>query len=90
MASKKVKETKTATPDANKTGQINFLFGKQNYMWLGIGFAIVVIGFILMYGTEGDIYDLIRTTLAPITVLIGFGVAGISIFKSSKKENESD
>jgi peptidoglycan/LPS O-acetylase OafA/YrhL len=79
----KNKNTKTETPTSSK-GQ--FVFGKQNYLLLLIALAVVVIGFVLMYGKEGDIYDFRRTTLAPIVVLSGFVIGIFAIFKKSKGE----
>ena len=80
----KNKNTKTETTPSSSKGQ--FVFGKQNYQLLLIALAVVVIGFVLMYGKEGDIYDFRRTTLAPIVVLSGFIVAIFAIFKKSKGE----
>ena len=45
----------------NKAGtqvpQGQFVFGKQNYQLMLIGLAVIILGFVLMYGKEGDIYD---------------------------------
>ncbi|MDA0685728.1 MAG: DUF3098 domain-containing protein [Bacteroidetes bacterium] len=60
------------------------VFTKKNYMLTGIALAVVVIGFVLMTGTEGDIYDFRRTTLAPIVVLAGFGLGIYAIFHKDK------
>jgi hypothetical protein len=46
--------------------------------------AIVVLGFILMSGTAGDIYDFRRTVIAPIVVIAGFGVGIFAIFYKKK------
>ena len=64
--------------------KMSFIFKKENYMLTVISLVVIVIGFILMSGSEGDIYDFRRTTLAPIVVLLGFGIAGFSIFYKSK------
>lgn len=53
-------------------------------MLTGLALAVVVIGFVLMTGTEGDIYDFRRTTLAPIVVLAGFGLGIYAIFHKDK------
>ncbi|WP_316833202.1 DUF3098 domain-containing protein [Pedobacter aquatilis] len=57
------------------------VFTKKNYQLLLISIAIVVIGFILMMGTTGDIYDFRRTLLAPLVVLFGFGFGIYAILK---------
>ena len=57
------------------------VFTKKNYQLLLIAMAIVVLGFILMIGTTGDIYDTRRTLIAPMVVLIGFGFGFYAILK---------
>ena len=64
------------------TGQKEELvFTKKNYQLLLISIAIVVIGFILMMGTGGDIYDTRRTLIAPMVVLFGFSFGIYAILK---------
>jgi len=54
--------------------------GKENYKLLLIGFAIIVIGFMLMVGGKSEdpsvfnpeIFSFRRITLAPVVVLFGF------------------
>ncbi len=62
-------------------GQSEMVFSKKNYQLLLISIAIVVLGFILMIGTTGDIYDTRRTLIAPMVVLIGFGFGIYAILK---------
>ncbi|MFC2117996.1 DUF3098 domain-containing protein [Bacteroidota bacterium] len=70
-----------------------FAFGKQNYLFLLIGFVIIVLGLILMSGGNGDdptkfypeIFNFRRITLAPIVCLLGFGIVIYSIMKKPKK-----
>ena len=76
----KTKNTSTETSNASK-GQ--FVFGKQNYQLLLASLAVVIVGFVIMYGKDGDIYDFRRTTLAPIVVVSGFILGIFSIFKKS-------
>ncbi|WP_316808112.1 DUF3098 domain-containing protein [Pedobacter agri] len=57
------------------------VFTKKNYQLLLISMAIVALGFILMMGTEGDIYDFRRTLLAPLVVLFGFAFGIYAILK---------
>jgi hypothetical protein len=57
------------------------VFTKKNYQLLLISIGIVVLGFILMIGTTGDIYDTRRTLLAPMVVLFGFAFGIYAILK---------
>ncbi len=57
------------------------VFTKKNYQLLLIAIAIVALGFILMIGTTGDIYDTRRTLLAPMVVLFGFAFGIYAILK---------
>lgn len=57
----------------------NFAFGKGNFIALGIGFVIIIIGFVLMSGGSStaeqynpDIFDARHIKVAPIVTLIGF------------------
>ncbi|MBO4563853.1 MAG: DUF3098 domain-containing protein [Bacteroidaceae bacterium] len=57
----------------------NLAFGSLNYILLGVGIAIIIIGFFLMSGegtTEemfnADIFSDTRIKVAPITCLFGF------------------
>ncbi len=72
-----------------------FALGKENYVLLAIGFAIIVIGFLLMSGGRNDdhptvfsaeIYSFRRITLAPIVVLFGFLFEIYAIMKKPKSE----
>lgn len=72
-----------------------FALGKENYKLLLIGFAIIVIGFILMVGGKSDdpsvfnpeIFSFRRITLAPLIVLFGFLFEIYAIMKRSKTGN---
>ena len=66
-----------ATPDKpNK----EFIFNKSNYRWMLICIAVVTLGFCLMIGNT-DIYDFRKIVLAPLVVLIGFGIGFYAILK---------
>lgn len=78
------------------TEKLNFALGKENYILLIIGFAIIVLGFILMIGgkspdpavfNEDEIFSFRRITLAPIVVLIGFIFEIWAIMKKPKSED---
>ncbi len=60
------------------------LFTKENYYLVIASITVVIIGFILMSGSDGDIYDFRRITLAPIVVIIGFILGIYAIFYRKK------
>ncbi|WP_410222447.1 DUF3098 domain-containing protein [Pedobacter sp.] len=71
---------KHTTP--NKENQnTEMVFTRKNYQLLLISIAIVVVGFLLMMGSEGDIYDTRRTLIAPIVVLFGFTFGIYAVLK---------
>ena len=53
-----------------KTAPRNFIFSRQNYLLMIASFALIVLGFVLMYGME-DIYNTTKTVVAPIVVMAG-------------------
>ncbi|MBR4923661.1 MAG: DUF3098 domain-containing protein [Bacteroidaceae bacterium] len=70
-----------------------FAFDKTNFILLGVGMAIIIIGFLLMTGpgsTEGyfepDIFSVRRIKVAPLVCLFGFVFMIYGILKKSKKE----
>ena len=65
----------------NKEVKSELVFNKKNYQLLIISMAIVILGFVLMMGTTGDIYDFRRTLLAPMVVLAGFSFGIYAILK---------
>lgn len=59
-----------------------FVFERKNYIFMLIGIAFILVGFILMSGGGSDdpnvfnpeIYNWRRIRLAPTLILIGFGI----------------
>lgn len=80
-----------STKNENKE-KLNFALGRENYKLLAIGFAIIVIGFLLMLGGKSPdpnkfsdtIFSFRRITLAPIVVLAGFIFEIWAIMKKPK------
>jgi len=78
----------------NITNKPEFALAKENYKLLLIGFAIIVLGFILMVGGGSDdptafsedIFSFRRITLAPIVVLAGFVFEIYAIMKKPKED----
>ena len=70
-----------------------FAFDKTNFILLGVGMLIIILGFLLMTGsgsTEGyfepDIFSVRRVKVAPAVCLFGFVFMIYGILKKSKKE----
>ena len=90
------KTTKPLAQEATKKVEDNsrpvFAFGKENYILILIGVGLIILGFILMTGGDSkdpnvfnmEMYSFRRITLAPILILIGFGVEIVAIMKRPK------
>ncbi|GAB1462612.1 DUF3098 domain-containing protein [Pedobacter sp. UBA4863] len=63
------------------TQKEELVFTKKNYQLLIISMVIVVVGFLLMMGADGDIYDVRRTLIAPMVVLFGFAFGVYAVLK---------
>lgn len=75
----------------------NLAFDRTNFILLGIGFAIVIIGFILMSGpgsTEQtfnpDIFSWRRIKLAPVVCFVGFISMIYAIIRKPKDGDGTD
>jgi uncharacterized membrane protein len=68
-------------------------FGKENYLYIGIGFLLCVIGYLLMVGGGSDdpniynpeVFSFRRITLSPVIIIAGFIVVIYGIMKKPKK-----
>jgi hypothetical protein len=85
----------TTLKDTNvkKHTPVSPMFYKDNYMWMGIGAAIIALGFLLMSGGKTNnpnqfdyslVYSTTRITIAPILILAGLMVEIYAIFKKPK------
>ena len=72
------------------------LFGKQNIIIMVVGLVVIAIGMMLMSGGNNpdpnvfnnkEVYGFRRITLAPIVILLGFGIELIAIFWKEKKKD---
>ena len=91
----KKRPTKTTTSNSwfssiFKNPNKDLLFGRENYILMIAGIALVLIGFVLMSGgampdadtwDDNIIYSFRRTVLAPFVVLVGLGIEIFAIFK---------
>ena len=76
----------------------NFYFGKENYKWMLIGLAMIVVGYLLMMGADANtvdgkydpnswnegIFSIRRIRIAPLLVVAGFAVEVYAILKRNK------
>jgi len=86
-----VTETEKVLPKTSSSVQTNaMLFQKENYVLMGAGIVLILLGFVLMAGGRNPdpnifdadaLYSFRRITLAPILVLLGFAVEGYAILK---------
>ncbi len=87
------KEEKNKQSTENE-GMKQMPFGRDNYLWVIIGLAFLLVGFLLMIGGGSDdpdvfneaIFNFRRLTLAPILVLTGFGIQIYAIMKKPKNK----
>lgn len=89
---------KSSSSEANRETSPNTLaFSKENYYIILAGIGLLLIGYLLMIGGGSDnpkefnpeIFSARRITVAPITLLIGFGVVLYGIMKTPKKVAET-
>lgn len=79
------------------------LFGKKNYMFMGIGLAFILVGFLLMMGQDANtrpdgtfdtnywnegIFSWRRIRLAPFLVLVGFAIEIYAIMLNPEKSDK--
>ena len=72
-----------------------FAFDKTNFILLGIGMLVVIIGFLLMSGPsstmthfEPDIFSVRRVKVAPVVCLIGFLFRIYAVVRKPKDKTE--
>lgn len=71
-------------------------FGKTNFILIGVGIAIIIIGLLLMTGPnctteafEPDIFSVRRIKVAPIVTLLGFVFIIAAIMFKSKDNTKT-
>ncbi len=75
-------------------GNQELIFGRQNFIYMGIGLALILIGLLTMAGgampdpnkwEPERIYSFQRITVAPILMVAGFIVVIVGIFKKNSR-----
>jgi bacteriorhodopsin len=77
--------------NAHNKAPMQPLFGKSNYIWMGIGAAVIALGMFLMSGGKNPtdqfdynvVYSKTRITVAPVLIILGFVIEVYAIFKKS-------
>ena len=76
-------------------GKRNFAFGKKNFIFLAVGMAIVILGFILMLGGSSseqvynpDIFSVRRVKIAPVMCFIGFISMIVAVMYKPKDDED--
>lgn len=87
-------EQKEKNVNGEQSGNEQMPFGRDNYLWVVIGLAFLLLGFLLMIGGGSDdpdvfneaIFNFRRLTLAPVLVLVGFVIQIYAIMKKPKNK----
>jgi len=70
----------------------DFAFGKENYILMLIGVAVIFLGFVLMTGGGTDdpavwnpeVFSARRVTVAPLLVVLGFVIEVFAVIRKPK------
>lgn len=90
--SKKIKPTTSRKTKVQRSEPVAMLYKRENFLWMGAGAALVVLGMLLMLGgampspdvwDDSVIYSFRRTVLAPFVIVLGLGVEIYAIFKKA-------
>lgn len=91
----KLKVDSASKVESKKTeNNAGFAFGKENYKWMLIGLAVIVLGYMLMIGGGSDdpnvftgdtLFNFQRITLSPLLILAGFVIEIFAIMIKSKE-----
>lgn len=91
-------QAKQAAPVRKQAAPIPALFTKDNYKWMVIGGAIIILGMILMSGGKNQdpnsfdpkvVYSTTRITIAPILIIAGLLVEIYAIFRKTKSQSNA-
>lgn len=87
-----ITSTSSASKVAGTKSEIDFAFGRINYILMLSGLGFIILGFILMSGGRSsdpavfnpEIFNFQRITLAPILVILGFAIEIYAIVKKAE------
>lgn len=91
---KSKKTTTTTGKEAQEHIGTGAMFEKGNLMWMLIGAAVIIAGFLLMAGGRSadpnvfnpdEVYSTTRITIAPILILAGLAIEIFALFYNPKK-----
>lgn len=89
----KAKQPAATTSVKQNVAQLPFIFDRSNYLVMIAGVVVILVGFALMSGgattnpaefPKAEIYSFTRITLAPIVIMLGFGIEIFAILKRPK------
>ncbi len=70
------------------------IFNKENYIWMLLGIAVMVVGMLLLAGgkntdpnvfDKSKVYSTTRITIAPLLILAGLVIEIFAIFRKPKQ-----
>ena len=87
------KDVGKAVKNTQEENDARMPLGKKNYLFMLIGLAIIIVGFLLMAGGGSDdpngfnyeMFSCRRITIAPIVVIAGFALEIYAIMKRFDK-----
>ncbi len=72
LKTKKDREKKKSLADRAKRGALYGMpLQKENYLFIGIGFAVILIGYLLI-GIEREVDGFLSLNVSPILIIAGF------------------
>jgi len=85
--------SKKQSPSGSSKNERQFVFGRQNYVWMFVGLGLIALGYILMAGGGSnnpdvfnpEIFSFRRIRLAPALVLAGLGLQVYAILRPPDK-----
>ena len=87
-----MKKNKVSTSVTEPEKKSNFVFGTFNYILMGVGIVVLLIGYVLLSGGGSDdpnvfnsaMFDSRRMVVAPIMIVLGFVIEIVAIMFSFK------
>lgn len=79
-----MKDKKKRRKSAKQAPNQEMLFGADNYKLIGLGIALIFIGFLAMY-LDKNVFGFISMYISPIVILAGFAEIIYAIMKPSRE-----